>query len=449
METRDVRANQWEYVDYNGDDIKDLIIGIDDWGDNRDGIYDSTGQWKGGPLHGFVYLLLNNGTNEKPVYAQPKKVSTTDGITIDVYGWPSPVFADFTGSGKLDLICGEFRDGFTYYKNVGTRETPLYAPGRSLTYKDKRLTMDLCMSVPVAIDFTKDGYMDLIVGEEGGRVALMEHTGKVVDGMPQFKPPVFFQQEADEVKFGALSTPVGFDWDGDGREDILAGNSEGQIAFIKNLGGRPATWASPQLLEADGNIIHIQAGVNGSVQGPTETKWGYTSLSVADWNHDGVPDLIVNSILGKVIWYENTGNRKNPKLKAAKPIEVMWPGDTPKPFWNWWTPTGKELVTQWRTNPVAIDWTRDGLTDLVMLDHEGYLALFRREKRGDTLVLLPGERIFRMEGVGNPLRLNEKNGGGSGRRQLSITDLDGDGRLDLIVDSENATIYKNIGEEKE
>ena len=44
-----------------------------------------------------------------------------------------------------------------------------------------------------------------------GRVALVEHTGKVRDGLPQFLPPVYFQQEADEVKFGALSTPVGFD----------------------------------------------------------------------------------------------------------------------------------------------------------------------------------------------------------------------------------------------
>ncbi len=39
---------------------------------------------------------------------------------------------------------------------------------------------------------------------------------------------------------------------------------------------------------------------------------------------------------------------------------------------------GKGLLTQWRTTPVAVDWNRDGLTDLVMLDHEGYLAFFER-----------------------------------------------------------------------
>ena len=107
---------------------------------------------------------------------------------------------------------------------------------------------------------------------------------------------------------------------------------------------------------------------------------------------------------------------------------------------------GKELVTQWRTTPVAIDWTRDGLTDLVMLDHEGYLALFRRDARGKELILRPGERIFRLEGEEEPLRLNKGKGGGSGRRKLSIADLDEDGRLDLLVNSINANLYRNVGE---
>ncbi len=45
--------------------------------------------------------------------------------------------------------------------------------------------------------------------------------------------------------------------------------------------------------------------------------------------------------------------------------------------------------------------------DLVMLDHEGYLALFRRQRRGDRLVLLPGERVFHASGKGDgPLRLS-------------------------------------------
>ncbi len=443
-----VRANQWKHVDFNDNGVKDLMVGVGYWGDyGWDDAYDDNGQWTNGPLRGYVYLLRNDGTNDEPDYVEPRQLMTTDGEPIDVFGRPSPNFADFTGDGKPDLLCGEFRDGFTFYRNVGSREAPLFAPGRPLTHNDERLSMDLCMITPVAYDFNGNGHMDLVVGDEDGRVALVEHTGEVIDGVPRFLPPRYFQQEADNVKFGALVTPVGFDWNGNGRDDIIAGNTAGQIAFIENLSGDPIQWAPPKLLEADDEVIHIQAGPNGSIQGPAEAKWGYTTLTVADWNHNGLPDLVVNSIWGKVIWFENVGTREEPRLAAAQPVEVAWEDEPPKPEWNWWDPEGSQLVTQWRTTPVAIDWTGNGLTDLVMLDHEGYLALFRREEQDGDIVLLPGERVFRLEDEDGPLRLNERSAGGSGRRKLHAVDLDGDGRLDLLVNSMNADIYRNLGEE--
>jgi len=441
-----IRANQWKVVDYDSNGVNDLIVGIGFWGEyGWDNAYDSNGQWTNGPLHGYIYLLKNKGTNENPVYENPIQLEDTDGAPMDVFGRPSPNFVDFNGDQKPDIICGEFRDGFTFFENVGTLQSPLFKPGVPLTHGDKKILMDLCMITPVAYDYNGDGWMDLIVGDEDGRVAIVEHTGKVIDGMPLFMEPRYFRQYAAEVKFGALATPYGYDWDGDGLDDILAGNTAGQIAFIKNLGGSPAKWDAPMLLEANGEIIHIQAGPSGSIQGPAEAKWGYTTLSVADWNHNGLPDLIVNSIWGKIIWYENMGTRTKPLLAAAKPIEVEWEGKAPKPEWNWWNPEGKALVTQWRTTPVATDWTGDGLTDLVMLDHEGFLALYRREKRGDKLVLMPGERVFRMEGEESPLRLNDGTAGKSGRRKISVVDFDGDGRRDIILNSQNATFYRNMG----
>jgi hypothetical protein len=295
------------------------------------------------------------------------------------------------------------------------------------------------------------------VGQEDGRVALVEHTGKVVDGMPQFKPPRFFQQEAAEVKFGALVTPVGCDWDSDGREDLVCGNSAGYIGLIKNLGGDPPRWAAPQYLEVDGKPIRILAGVNGSVQGPAEAKWGYTTLNVADWDGDGLLDLIVNSIWGKVVWFRNVGGRAQPKLAPAQPIEVQWPAAPPKPAWTWWNPVGKELATEWRTTPVVVDLNHDGLNDLVVLDHEGYLALFQRVKRDGQLSLLPGKRVLLGENgceydanhrcvaeASGPLRLNLGEAGRSGRRKLSIADWDGDGQLDLLVNSANVNFLRNV-----
>jgi hypothetical protein len=148
------------------------------------------------------------GSTDNPVYDDPRQLLNTDGTQLEVYGRPSPNFADFTGDGKPDLICGEFRDGFTFFKNVGTLGNPLYAPGRPLTNGDKEIRMDLCMITPVAYDFTGNGWPDLVVGDEDGRVALVEHTGEVVDGMPLFLPPRYFRQQAEDIKFGALATPL-------------------------------------------------------------------------------------------------------------------------------------------------------------------------------------------------------------------------------------------------
>ncbi|HUG17763.1 MAG TPA: VCBS repeat-containing protein, partial [Planctomycetaceae bacterium] len=447
MNGRKTRARQWHRTDLNGDGKLDVLLGIGDWTEyGWDDAWDSNGVWKNGPLRGRMHVAYNEGTNEKPKFAHPVLLASKNGPPPEVFGWPSPCIEDWDGDGDLDIICGEFRDTFTYFENVGSKSEPLFAAGRQLLLGDKPLTMDLQMIVPTSIDWDADGDLDLIVGDEDGRVALIENTGKFSDGEPQFLAPKYFQQEAEFVKFGALATPFGFDWDGDGDEDILCGNTAGYIGFIENLGGGESPrWAKPKYLEAGGEVFRIMAGPNGSIQGPCESKWGYTTISVADWNHDGLPDILFNSIWGRIEWLENIGTRTNPKLAKPQSIEVEWDGPTPKPEWTWWEPQGKELVTQWRTTPFAVDWNDDGLIDLVMLDTEGYLALFERVKQGDRVVLIPGKRIF-VDLEGNPLQLNPKRAGGSGRRKFEIVDWDGDGLKDLMINGTNADLWLNRGE---
>ncbi len=445
-----IRHNQWRYVDYDGDGKLDLTVAIEDWADyGWDNAWDAQGKWTNGPLHGIIYVLKNEGTTAQPKYAKPFLIEA-GGKRLDTFGCPSPNFIDFDGDGDLDILCGEFLDGFTYFENIGTRTAPKYAAGIKLIADDgKPLHMDLEMIVPVAFDWDKDGDYDLIVGDEDGRVAFIENTGKFhSDHSPIFKQPRYFQQQADEVKFGALATPVGYDWDGDGDTDIICGDTAGYIAFFENLSGpgveRPK-WAAPKRLEADGKVIRVMAGPNGSIQGPAEAKWGYTTQSVADWDGDGLPDLIVNSILGKVVWYKNIGTRKKPKLAAAQPIEVEWNSAQPTLAYGWLKPEGKGLLTQWRTTPVAVDFNHDGLMDLVMLDQEGYLAFFERKKVGRKLTLLPPQRVL-CDDKGAPLQLNAKIAGGSGRRKLTLVDWDGDGKLDILLNSQNAQWLRQVAQ---
>lgn len=507
-----IRANQWRYLDYDGDGAHDLIVGIEDWTDyGWDDTFDKNGNWTNGPLHGVIYMLRNTGTDNAPVYASPVRVEA-DGKPIDGFGMPSPSFADFDGDGDLDLICGEFVDKMSYFENVGTRKEPKYSARGFIQHNGAPITMESCMINPIAFDWDGDGDPDLVVGQEDGRVALIENTGKSSSGQPIFTEPVFFKQVADEVKCGVLVNPVAFDWDGDGDQDILCGDAAGYISVIENLdGAAQPKFAAPKALEAGGKMIRIQAGKNGSIQGPAEAKWGYTTIGVGDWDGDGLPDIVANSIWGKVHWYKNIGSRTSPKLAEAQPIEVAYTGAPTKPEWVWYSPGGNELITQWRTTPMVVDATNDGLLDLVMLDRDGYLSLFERRKNGDKLELLPPKHVFRaadgdesvrehnskavkfdlnndgvndlalpdangklnfftMSPMGNrenvmtksaqragdpvfadsdgnlPLRLTGGWGGRSGRRKLSVVDYNGDGKLDLLLNSTNVNLLENIAE---
>ena len=434
-----VRGNMWRYVDYDGDGDHDLIIGVGDWTDyGWDHAYDSQGQWRNGPLHGYVYLVLNEGTDSEPAYSDHPQKINAGGSEIDVYGWPSPNFADFDGDGDLDLLCGEFLDQFTYFRNIGTRSKPHYASGRRLLNNAQLpLAMELQMITPTAIDWDQDDDIDLIVGDEDGRVALVENTGQNRDGIPVFMSPVYFQQEADSLKFGALATPFAYDWDKDGDEDLLCGNTAGHIGLFRNEGmtqdGTPR-WSPPSLLKirsGEMNVaqpFRVMAGSNGSIQGPCEAKWGYTTFSVADWDNDSHPDIIFNSIWARLGLLRGVGGEFVEEATFAKP------GSEFPPKWYWWQDESSKSISQWRTTPVAIDFDNDQELDLVALDQQGFLTL--RKKSG------PAERIF-IDEQGDAIQLNPKSCGGSGRIKLAVVDWDGDGRLDLLVNSENATWYRN------
>ncbi len=457
---RGLRGNMWKYVDFDGDGNLDIAVGIDDWKDyGWDNAWDENGNWKNKPTLGAVYIIRNGGTNDAPQYEKPHLLADTNGNTALTYGWPSPSFEDFDGDGDLDLLCGEFRDKFTYFENIGMRTQPAYAPGvRPATEDGSPAAIDLCMATPVVFDWTQDGKPDILCGDEDGRVALFENTGnfrtETKDGkclrVPIFKAPLYFQQEADELKAGALVTPCGADLNGDGADDLLCGTSAGYIMFFENLsepGEEFPTWAKPVFVKAGGKIAHINAKPNGSIQGPIEEKWGYTTLTAADWDGDGLTDIMWNHIWGKPAWFKNIGTKTKPEFSAPQPVEVEWEGPQPELAWGWLKPEGKKLLTQWRTTPVMFDVNADGLMDLCMLDTEGYFAFFERFRDADgTLKLMSPQRIFFWED-GTPMRLNSGFAGGSGRRKIAVCDWDGDGNFDLLLNSRNADLARQVKKE--
>ena len=86
-----VRANMWRYADFDGDGLRDVIVGVGDWTDyGWDNAYDASGKWLRGPLRGFVYVVRNKGTRAEADYDKPVKVMAGD-QPVEVFGWPSSV----------------------------------------------------------------------------------------------------------------------------------------------------------------------------------------------------------------------------------------------------------------------------------------------------------------------------------------------------------------------
>ena len=465
-----IRANYWRLKDFDGDGRDDIIVGIGDWREyGWHNNYAPNGIWTNAQIHGYVYVARNeSGPRGNEKWGAPQILRIENGDPVEVYGNASPMLEDWDGDGDLDLISGDFRDDWYYFENIGTRTAPVYTSGRLLRGSDgQRLRSDLCITRPTAYDWDKDGLMDFITGEEDGRLGFIRNTGKVEKGMPVFDQPVYVRAERDFVNFGILCTPWVVDWDGDGDLDIISGNSSGYVAFIENLSGPGVAepkWNEPVCLPCERAEVEpitrlpgtypifecepfrILAGPNGSIQGPCEAIWGYTCLSVADWDGDGDFDIMLNNTWGKIILLRNVGTRTQPKLGAPEGVEVEWDGAQPELKWGWFqaskTPNAKEIVTQWRTTPVMHDMNGDGLVDLVLVDTEGYLAYFERFRGKDgALALKSPRRAFIDDKTGEPMGVSGWSGtgrskaGNAGRRKICFMDWDGDGKEDLVMNS--------------
>ena len=452
---RDTKRGDMCLADLDGDGIDDYIIRTGDrdmeaWHD----CYDERGNWMRTQLRSFVYVCKGLG---KGRFDQPKMIYLENELPLETYGGYATLVEDWDGDGDLDMILFDFMDSIYYFENRGSRTSPSFTVGRCLRTTDgDRLQGDLCMGRAVANDWDRDGKKDIVFSEEDSRVGWFRNSGRMQDGLPVFEQACYFRQAADEVNFGSLCCPWTYDWDGDGDQDLIVGNAHGQIAFIENLSGsgvEQPKWNVPRYLtEPDGRKIWVRAGASGSIQGPCESKWGYMTLSVADWDGDGLPDIMGNNIMGIVLWWKNIGSRQKPMLDYARRVEVEWEDEQPELKWGWRKPklqeNPKDLLAQWRTTPVMFDWDGDGLTDLLMLDSEGYFAFFKRARREDgTLVVKSPRRVFCDEkGVPLLLRCWFNRGVGCGRRKFAIGDWDGDGRNDIILNGgPNAQVLVQTG----
>ena len=446
-------TTKFKLYDVDGDGLSDAVyIKGSTTGENY---YDENGVSTQVRTWGLQWIK-NTGTEENPVFdtgARTVRNASAKAFTVSTgtgsqYNYAISIcMADWDGDGDLDLIAGGWLDCFYYYENLGSKTNPVFDDTKAVLIEteDGPLKLDVCRYNAINYDWNGDGKEDLIIGSESGTSLYLEFTGNFnsTTGAPIFKDKGYFSQEAQYIGINVLSRPTACDFDGDGDVDFIVGDNCGLLWFYENLtGGTNPSWAAPvKLTDETGKVLMIHAGYNGSFQGSAEETWGYTVPSACDWDGDGDIDVLVNSVTGRVVWFENIGTATNPQLTQPKPIEVEWENGSLYPEWLWFTPEGKELVTQHRTTPLGIDLNGDGLCDLVSLDHEGYLAFFERYNDNGTLKLKQGKRVF-LGSNGQPLQLNSGTVGQSGRIKFVLTDWDGDGKLDLIVGDSNFKLYR-------
>ncbi|MBI4586911.1 MAG: VCBS repeat-containing protein [Planctomycetes bacterium] len=434
-----LETGAWQFCDWDGDGLEDLLVGRGDASGYRPPAlshdpattppYTAGGVWKGGSVRGEVLFQKNIGERGAPRFAAPVRLEA-GGKPLSVHGRAHPAAADWDGDGDLDLLCGSTFDLY-YFENTGGRREPRLGTGR-LVAADASRALGAVYLRPAAGDWDGDGDPDVLLAQESGFVALLENGAAEASPGPRLVLSGLLQGRAPLLDAGSLAVIAPCDWNGDGVLDLVSGNSYGEVLLFLADGAQRFREAQP--LGAADRPLRVQAGPSGSIQGPEEARWGYTNPEVCDWDGDGLLDLVLADIRGRHTWYRNVGSRTAPVLEPAGPLRVDWGGKPPpKPAWVWEEPGPSELLTVWRTKPECLDWNQDDLMDLVTLDHEGYLALFRRRRdAAGATVLTPGERIFR-DRNGAPLHFGEGVAGRAGRGKFDLVDWDQDGDRDLLA----------------
>ena len=275
------------YVDWNNDGRRDLVVGEGGY------VYPRT-------YSGKVLIYLNTGAADAPAFSGGSYAQKLAGgeVSVSASGCLGafPRVVDWYDDAKKDLVVGDSYGNVTLFLNLGTDAAPEFDGGAKLTYRlyeggssstidvGNRATLDL-------VDWDNDGDRDLVMGALDGKVRLFTNAGS--DIAPDFRAGQAIRDAAtgsDLVVPSQRSSPVVMELDGDGRKDLLVGNTVGQLLLYANQGTdvEPVfSSAFVTMVEADGAPIDLPGGLRARP-------------FVTDWTGDGRLDVLVGYGDGEV-----------------------------------------------------------------------------------------------------------------------------------------------------
>jgi hypothetical protein len=330
---------------------------------NNDGLPDIAAM--DGP--GYLKIYFNSGTKTEPKFATPEfaslflnplpfmqKISPEMKRLYDSQGTQRIHLADVMKSGKLDLLVGTYGGTLQFIPNAGAATRPDFRnpskPEQAIVKTGARIWANILS--PHAVDWNKDGRLDILVGE-GSYSANSIHilVGKK-SGMPSF-------EDADRhvLAWGMgleQLSPCVVDWNNDGHLDILVTERGGRIALYIHSGtpwkpGDQIPFHS--MLTVDGAPpAGLPPGTDATKPDPLDflkatnlvSSGGISTISSADFNGDGLFDLVFGKRSGRIAMALNKGQPGQPKF--GQPVDIK-STVTPEPLFSpssWTVSTGEQ-----------------------------------------------------------------------------------------------------------
>lgn len=237
--------------DWDGDGDQDLILG---------------------DAMGSIWFFNNTGSG---VFADGVKLILTNGTAINISTQVIPRIVDWDGNGHLDIVAGG--DGhILFFRNNGSGE--FYA-GRRVKADGSDIEHGTWAS-PFINDYDGDGLLDLLVGRMDGTVALYLN-----DTFGELKLGGFLKannSDLHDIDAGDGSILAMKDLNGDGFEDLIVGNLNGEVMWFSN---NRFVGDLISFTDASGNAIGIpvveyeQRDTNGDADGVDEGERFYLSPS--------------------------------------------------------------------------------------------------------------------------------------------------------------------------
>jgi len=274
------------FVDWNNDKLNDLVIGEG-----------------GGFGDAKVRVYLNAGTESNPqfsdyFYAQSNGSDLTCPASGCLGCFPRVDYWDADDS--KDLLVGQADGTVKIFLNIGTDESPTFDGGTLLQVgkPGSKANIDVgARATPSFVDWNNDDRKDLVVGAYDARIHIFINEG--TDTEPDFLLETFANENGSDLAVpGKRASPVILDLDGDGKKDLLTGNTDGQLLFYRNVGTdtRPS-FSGYSLIESGGVPIDLPG-------------WPRSRPFICYWTGDGhfgpidaYPDVLIGAGDGKVHLY--------------------------------------------------------------------------------------------------------------------------------------------------